>query len=261
METHDRATPVFSKLSSRRSFDGVAKEIRGFIESGLLQEGDRLPAERDLAAQLGVSRGTVREALRGLESAGLVMLKSGVTGGAFIRRPDSNALKETLGDLYRFGDLTAEHLTEARILLGCEVARLACMRRDDADLAALAANIRRAEAALEQGDVREKMECSIAFHRLLASATRNPALIVMTNALADMMREFVRTLGERPNRFTFDAQTTLLEHVTARDQVAAVQHMRAYLLQTHSQYLATDPPGAPRPARAAQPQAEKKPRT
>ena len=75
---------MFSKLSSGRSFDGVAREIRTLIQNGQLRDGDRLPAERDLAAQLGVGRGTVREALRGLENAGLVAMKNGVAGGAFM---------------------------------------------------------------------------------------------------------------------------------------------------------------------------------
>lgn len=238
-----RTAVVFNKLSSRRSFDGVAREIRSLIENGALGEGDRLPAERELAAQFGVSRGTVREALRGLENAGLVLLKSGVSGGAFIRRPDSTAFRETLGDLYRFGDLTAEHLTEARILLGCDLVRLACVRRDDADLQALADNIRRAEAALEQGDLRAKTEGSIEFHRLLARATKNPVLIMMSNPLAEIMREFVHALGARPNRFALEAQARLLEHLRAREPDAAEEEMRAYLLQTHSNYLSLRQPG------------------
>lgn len=233
-----RTPPVFSKLSRRRSFDDVAREVRAFIESGKLAEGDRLPSERDLAAQMGVSRGTVREALRGLETGGLVELKSGITGGIFIRRPDSSALRETLGDLYRFGDLTAHHLTEARILMGCEVARLACIRCDEADLLALEENIVQAEAALDRGDVRAKVEGSIEFHRLLAKATRNPALMVMNNALADMMRDFVEVLGPKPNPFVLVAQKRLLVHLRARDADAAQREMRDYLQQTHSNYLA-----------------------
>ena len=61
--------PMFAKLAGRRSFDGVTREIRQLIGSGLLVAGDRLPAERELAAQLGVGRSTVRESLRGLEYA------------------------------------------------------------------------------------------------------------------------------------------------------------------------------------------------
>lgn len=238
-----RPPPVFRKLSSRRSFDDVAREIRTLIGEGMVREGDRLPAERELAAQLGVSRGTVREALRGLETAGLVEMKNGVAGGAFIRQPDSTPFTESLGDLYRFGELTAEHLTEARIILGCEVARLACARRDDADLQALAENIRRAEDALSKGDLLAKTEGSIEFHRLLARSTRNPALIMMTNALAEIMREFVQALGARPNQFALEAQARLLEHLRAREPDAAEQEMRVYLRQTHSNYLNLRQPG------------------
>ena len=233
--------PMFKKLAGYRSFDGVTREIRQLIGSGLLVAGDRLPAERELAAQLGVGRSTVRESLRGLEYAGLVTLKKGVAGGAFIRSPGSAAFADTLGDLYRLGALTGEHLTEARILLGCEVARLACLRRDEHDLDAIEANIKETHAAIDRGDLRTKMEGSIEFHRLLADATKNPALIIMTDALAAIMREFMQALGPKPNAFAQEAQVRLLEHLRARDEAAMVQEMSAYLHQTQKRYLEKTP--------------------
>ena len=73
-----------------------------------------MPSERDLADQFGVSRNTLREALRSLEIAGLLELKKGATGGAFIREGGGDAVVTGLSDLYRLGNIRPEHLTEAK---------------------------------------------------------------------------------------------------------------------------------------------------
>ena len=76
---------TFSKVPARRTFEDVIAQIRAKIASGELREGDRLPPERELSSVLGVSRNTVREALRALEHSGVIEQKPGVAGGAFIR--------------------------------------------------------------------------------------------------------------------------------------------------------------------------------
>jgi GntR family transcriptional regulator, transcriptional repressor for pyruvate dehydrogenase complex len=166
-------SPIFTKLSSKRSFEEVVAQIRAQIASGSLREGDRLPAERELAVQIGVSRNTVREALRSLENAGVVTLRKGVSGGAFICSRSGEAVGAALGDLYRLGTIAPEHLTEARLILGTEIARLACARRDKNDLEALEENIRVTQQVADSGDLRAKTEKNIEFNKLLAVATKN----------------------------------------------------------------------------------------
>src|ERR1700712_5339297 len=77
--------PMFEPIPTRRAFEAVCDRIREQVADGRLKRGDKLPAERLLAEQLGVSRLAIREALRSLENAGLVVLQRGPKGGAFIQ--------------------------------------------------------------------------------------------------------------------------------------------------------------------------------
>lgn len=232
--------PRFTKLA-KRSFEEVVERIREQIGRGELREGDRLPAERELALQLGVSRNTVREALRALENAGVVQLKKGVNGGAFIHSGSGGAVTNALADLYRMGGVTPAQLTESRVILGREVARLACERRDESDMRALEENVRRTREAAERGDHATRAHTNIEFHRLLAEASKNPILIVLTKALVEMTREFVQALGAMPNRFALASRARMLEHLRARDADAASREMEAYLRRAQRVYFEQTP--------------------
>ena len=228
---------LFNKLVVKRSFEEVVARIREQIGRGALREGDRLPAERELATQFGVSRNTVREALRALENAGVVQLKKGVTGGAFIHSGSAAALTNALADLYRLGSVSPAQLTEARLILGREVARLACDRRDESDMRALEDNVRRTQEAATRGDHAARANTNIEFHELLAAASKNPILIALTNALVEMTREFVQALGAMPNRFALASRKRMLEHLRARDGDAASKEMEDYLRRAQRVYF------------------------
>ena len=164
----------FRPVATRRAFEEITAQIRGQLARHTLRTGDRLPAERQLAEQFHVSRNTLREALRSLEIAGLLELRKGATGGAFIKEGGGAAAVAGLADLYHLGTIKPQHLTEARIVIGTEVARLACARRSKEDLGALEANVAAAEAATIEGDVVNRARINYEFHRLLARAARNP---------------------------------------------------------------------------------------
>lgn len=219
----------FRPVATRRAFEDIAAQIRGQLTSRALRAGDRLPAERELAQQFRVSRNTLREALRSLEIAGLLELRKGATGGAFIKEGGGDAAVAGLADLYHLGAIRPEHLTEARILVGTEVARLACARRSEADLAALQANVAAAQAATERGDVAERARINYEFHRLLARAARNPVLIVITDALMEMTRHFVEHIGHMPNRYVMPSRHRLLAQLRSRDGEAAAKEMEMLL--------------------------------
>lgn len=97
-EATDASEPVRTvsdapATKSVRAFDKVANAIRGQIKEGRLKTGDRLANERDLAEQFSVSRSTVREALRSLENGGLLTLRRGPGGGAFVARADGGTVR------------------------------------------------------------------------------------------------------------------------------------------------------------------------
>lgn len=228
----------FRPVATKRAFEDIAAQIRGRLARQALRAGDRLPAERQLAEQFHVSRNTLREALRSLEIAGLLELRKGAAGGAFIKEGGGDAAVAGLADLYHLGAIKPEHLTEARIIIGTEVARLACARRTKEDLAALAANVAAAEEATLRGDVVQRAHINYEFHRLLARAARNPVLTVITDALMEMTRHFVENIGYMPNRYVMPSRRRLLEHLRAKDGESAAKEMEGMLRRLQRFHLA-----------------------
>lgn len=230
--------PGFRPVAGKRAFEEIAEQIRAQLATQSLRVGDRLPAERALAEQFQVSRNTLREALRSLEIAGLLELRKGATGGAFICEGGGGAAVAGLADMFHMGAIRPQHLTEARILIGTEVARLACARRTAEDLAALDANVDAADAATKAGDVELRAQLNYAFHRLLARATKNPMLIILTDALMEMTRHFVERIGYMPNRYVIPSRRRLLACLKARDGDAAAAEMKSLLQRLQRFHLA-----------------------
>lgn len=232
----DNTLSVFKPVR-RRTFEDVTSQIREQIAQGALREGDRLPPERILAESLGVSRNTVREALRSLEYAGLLTQKPGAAGGAYIANGGVDVIRSAFDDLMSLGTIRAPDLIEARIVIGREVARLACERHDAGDWAALVENVRRTHLAAEAGDLQLRVRYSLEFHKLMALAARNPVLTIMTNVLTDTTMKFVRAIGEMPNDFVLASRTRMLEHLRNRDSEKAADESDAYLKTTLRSYL------------------------
>lgn len=232
-----QASAALFKQVRRRSFEDVAAQIREQIAQGGLREGDRLPPERQLAETLGVSRNTVREALRALEYAGLLTQKPGVAGGAYITNGSVHAIRVAFSDLMSLGTLSSQDLMEARIVLGREVARLACARLTPEDLGVLEANVEQMRAAAAAGDLKVRVQHSVDFHRLLAQAARNPVLAIMTSVLVDITMNFVRVLGEMPNEFVVESRLRMLACLRVRDAEGTVQEYTDYLQKALRNYL------------------------
>ena len=228
----------FRPVATRRAFEEITAQIRGRLARQSLRAGDRLPAERQLAEQFHCSRNTLRETLRSLELAGLLELRKGATGGAFIKEGGGDAAVAGLADLYHLGAIRPQHLTEARIVIGTEVARLACARRSKEDLDALEANVAAAEAATAGGDVVNRALINYEFHRLLARAARNPVLIILTDALMEMTRHFVESVGYMPNRYVMPSRHRLLACLRGKDGAAAAREMESMLKRLQRFHLA-----------------------
>src|SRR5215469_9109372 len=131
---------TFRPIHTRRAFEEICERIREQLALGVLKPGDKLPPERDLAQQLGVSRNVLREALRSLEMAGVLRLLKGVKGGAFVQKGDTGRMNDVMRDMLSLGTISVRELSEARIHVLDLVVRLACANARPADLDALEAN-------------------------------------------------------------------------------------------------------------------------
>lgn len=220
-----------------RAFEEIAALIRAELVAGHLGVGSRLPSERALAEQFGVSRNTLREALRSLEHAGLVQLQKGAQGGAFIAQRSGQAIATGLQDLFSLGAIQPAQLTEARIWLEAVVVREACRRATPDDIADLRRNVEETAAAFAQGDFPRRAENNIEFHRILARMTGNPIIAVVVNGVLDVLREFIRTIGEYPNRHVLPSRRRFIAHLERGDAQAAVAEMEASLERLQRSYL------------------------
>src|SRR5260370_36995844 len=106
-----RGRVEFRRIRTPRAFEEIADQIRKELSNRRLRAGDRLPPERALAAQFGVSRNTLREALRSLENAGLLRLQKGATGGAFLRESTRDAIVTRLPDMFPLRSIQPAHPT------------------------------------------------------------------------------------------------------------------------------------------------------
>ena len=229
--------PGFAPITPQRAFEEIAAQIRTLVAQGKLKPGDRLPPERDLASRFAVSRNTLREALRALELAGMIELRKGATGGAFVLPGSSGVIVNGLRDLYHLGTITPQHLTEARIWLSEVVVRVACERATEADLLALEANVAAAARAHNAGNFAERAALHREFHTILATITRNPIVQITMEGVSEVMAQFIKRIGPSENPFTLPSRRRLLKHLRARDADAAVLEMTRFLQRLQTKYL------------------------
>ena len=236
-DTPRPASLSFQAVRSTRAFEEIATQIRHELSQGRLKIGDRLPSERALSEQFGVSRNTLREALRSLEYAGLVRLQKGASGGAFISEGSAEAITTGLLDMYHVGSIQPGQLTEARIWLESIIVREACLRAQPEDIEALRANVREAEEATADGDFARRAEIHLEFHRILARMTQNPVMVIVMNGVLAVLNQFVQSIGSYENAFVIPSRKRLLKHMEARDADAAVAEMESSLKRLQRSYL------------------------
>jgi DNA-binding FadR family transcriptional regulator len=172
---------LFRPVQTGRVSEQIVERVKDAIRSGELTVGERLPAERQLTEQLNVSRVTVRDALRILEARGLIEVRVGAHGGAFVTAPAPKLVAEGITDMLMLSGLSPEEVTEARQVFELSLIPLACERADEADFADLRAICDRTEEALADGSF--EVGLSAEFHVRLARATHNHAVELMTETL------------------------------------------------------------------------------
>ncbi len=232
------ARASFRPIRGVRAFEEIAGQIRRELTERRLRPGDRLPAERLLAAQFGVSRNTLREALRSLENSGLLRLRKGAAGGAFVSEGNGHAVVTGLHDMFRLGSIQPEELTEARVLIESIAVRMACERATADDIAALKQNIAAAERAVrERVDFYDLAAIHLEFHRILALATHNPVMVIVMQALIDVMQHFIRTIGQSKAAWVLPARRRFIKHLEAGDVDAAMAEMKQQLERLNGHYL------------------------
>jgi len=226
----DRHSPHFDVLTVPKASDVLAAEIRERILSGEFAEGMALPPERRLVEQTGLSRATVREALRILDVENLVDIRPGRGGGAFVHRPDRESLASTVRLVIRGQRIRLDALHETREAIEPTCAALAARRRTDADLAALdAAHIELVHAG---ADIPRFLRANIRWHNAVARAGDNELLIGFMSALSQAIytaTDIERFMDAEIRDVTARAHARVTEAIRARDDAAASRRMARHV--------------------------------
>jgi GntR family transcriptional repressor for pyruvate dehydrogenase complex len=213
--------------------DGVTAEIvvqhvRGLIERGELRPGDRLPPERELAVQLGVSRPSVRAGLRSLAAIGILQTRHGA--GTFITDGPPTLGTEPLSFLAALHGFTQDEMYEARRALEVGVAGLAAERATDDQIATIAEEVTSLFASLD--DPHEFLRHDIRFHRAVAAASGNPILASLVEMVSTIFYEHRRKKAEQAGDLKESAQMhrVIYHAIRARDPKRARAAMNEHLL-------------------------------
>lgn len=217
-------------LQHQRMSQLIVDQIRSLVRTGQLRPGDRLPSERELCERFGVSRVTVREALRVLEAGGLITIRVGARGGAFITEPSRERVGEGVADLLTLSGITASEVTEARRVFELGILELVCERADDHDVADLLEICDRSDQALAHGGY--TMDLSAEFHVRLGRATHNQAIEMLMQSFHGPL---LMSLRQAQTVVPGLEQLGVVEHrqlvvaIAARDLTAATALLRRHL--------------------------------
>jgi GntR family transcriptional repressor for pyruvate dehydrogenase complex len=249
MNTPQSLGPGLGKIAAGKnvaegSTEQVVSYVRGLIERGELRRGDRLPAERDLAIHIGVSRPTVRAGLRALAAMGVVQSRHG--SGTYIPDGPPALVSEPLSFLAALHGFTREEMYEARRILEVGAAGLAAERAVPDQMATLADEVAGLFASLDDPQV--FLVHDINFHRGVAAASGNPivaSLVEMVSALYyERRRDTAARASLRDLRDAAEMHRRIYQAIRARNPEAARQAMHAHLLQA-SNYQSQEPEIAP----------------
>lgn len=218
--------PVSRAVRVPKAAELIADSLRERVVKGDLQEDDMLPSEADLIVEFQVSRASLREALRILETEGLIEVRRGANGGARIRLPREDTAARSMGMLLQLRGASLKNMFDARLILEPPIIHQLALHRTEADLEALRAHI-----AYERENVtntRLFAPAAAEFHHLLVSRSGNIVLALIVGMLDELYLRHLTAFvsSDRPDQQILNQQSItsheqLLERIEAKDGAAA----------------------------------------
>ena len=185
---------MFKPIPTNRISKVVADQIKDAVFQKKLKPGDKLPPERKLMEQFEVSRVTIREALKSLEYFGIIEIKRGFEGGAFIRDPNTKFVNNYLQDIFSMGKIKVCDLTEARFSVEPFSVKMASERMTEGFLEQIELNIKETQGCLDKGNKNDARLLNLEFHRKIAQASENPVIFFMIDSIMDIMENNISSI-------------------------------------------------------------------
>ncbi len=227
-QTNSSHQPAHHPIERRKVYELIAEHLLGQISERSLKPGDPLPTERELAESYRVGRSSVREALRMLESKGLIR-PSG--NGAFTVAEYDNPLSHSLHFLLSLEETSLLEIYEVRKILEVEAAGLAASRRADRDLTQMSEAIDEMTAGLSAQD--RYIDADLRFHLAVAAATGNRIALRMMHAIRDLLHRALASIYHIPGspERSITQHREILAAIASGDAESARHRMREHLLR------------------------------
>lgn len=212
-------TGLLEPVRRSRIYEHIVDQIQALIADGKLKPGDQLPPERVLAETFGVSRTSVREALRALELSGFIEGRQG--GGTFVRAHSADELVQPLASALLAGKQELDNILEVREVIEPALSRLAAGRASPDQVAELEATLRRQAEKVARGEAFPEEDA--AFHDTIARAANNPIILRLLTVVMDLLRDTRASHlqpSDRPGT-SLEGHRRILEAIRRRDGEAA----------------------------------------
>jgi GntR family transcriptional repressor for pyruvate dehydrogenase complex len=227
--TVSRLLPDVEPIKREPLATEIARRLVDYLLSGRVEPGARMPSERQLAEAFGVGRSAMREALKALTLLGLVEVRHG--DGTYLKRDDTALLPQVIEWGLLLGEQRTLDLVEARQKIEADIAGLAALRRDEADLIEL----RRLLARMEQlsrmtGNAGEFVDADVAFHLRVAEASRNTALRDILSGIQALLRVWIgRVIAAGNREASYQEHVPILDAIAVGDVLGAEAAMEAHM--------------------------------
>jgi GntR family transcriptional repressor for pyruvate dehydrogenase complex len=224
-------TSVFTPIRVERISEKVAAQLKKLIADGVLKVGDRLPSERDLSEQLGVSRTSIREALQQLEMQGILSTVHG--GGSVVQNITEREIRKPIELFLEQDKKRVLELAELRAFMEAWAAREAASNRTDAELETMHGYLLEMEGDFEKGQVRYDLD--VKYHTEIAAATHNTIYLHIIDTVYTLIKYSIKVHREEVFTSRGDQEIILNHHrkifnaIAARDPDAAETAMKEHL--------------------------------
>lgn len=222
---------MFQAYKGRRAFEDIAEQIKQAILTKRLNDGDRLPSERELAEQFQVGRVTIREAMRMLETMGLVQIKKGSAGGAFVGMSDLDVMASLIMDRLQLEGTNHDQMIEARMGIECAVIKSAIEHATDIDLAIIEQDVEESKEIIGSPISKEVVAKMINFHILVAEASHNIPYIMFVRSIMEWAsRKLIEWVpSEEEQRYSYTSHKEIFQAMAKREVALAESLMREHI--------------------------------
>jgi len=240
-----KASPRFKPIAPVRLYQRIVEQIEGALATGELRPGQRLPSERELVSQFGTSRATVREALRVLESNGVIRCRAGDPNGPELLPFSANALAKQMSRLAQVEHVSLGELISFRMILDGSANMLAARLHSPEHLAAIEDTITQMRSAVDD-DYERFSRADVAFHDAVALASRNTLIHVCNQVVRDVVLSLISdrisqaTNGRKLMLQSLHHHKVVLEAIRAGDGPAAAAASRDSIYEYYAGYVSDD---------------------